>query len=82
MEVLFSSDWDGTPENITSASWDLLADATIVQNSDPFPDWIFSGIVDLSCVENNGYFAFKYIGSGAAGSDGTYELDDIIISSF
>lgn len=82
LEVLFSSDWDGTPENIANANWNLLSDAAIVQDSDFFGDWIFSGIVDLSCIEGNGYFAFKYTGSGDAAFDGTYELDDILINSF
>jgi len=81
MEVLFSSDWDGVPANITSATWDQLSDATLVQDSTPFPDWIFSGIVDLSCIQANGYFAFKYTGSGQAAFDGTYELDEIVINA-
>ncbi|PKP27080.1 MAG: hypothetical protein CVU03_00610 [Bacteroidetes bacterium HGW-Bacteroidetes-2] len=81
MQVLFSSDWDGTPANIVNATWDQLSDATLVQDSTPFPDWIFSGIVDLSCIQANGYFAFKYTGSGQAAFDGTFELDEIVINA-
>ncbi|MEX0996343.1 MAG: DUF5689 domain-containing protein [Flavobacteriaceae bacterium] len=82
MEVLFSSDWDGTPANITNATWRVLSDARIVQNNDFFGDWIFSGLVDITCIEDNGYFAFKYTGSGDSNFDGTYEIDEIIINSF
>jgi hypothetical protein len=34
----------------------------------------------MSCFEGNGHIAFRYIGSGGEASDGTYELDDILIS--
>lgn len=81
LELLFSSDWDGTPETIPSATWDVLPAATIVQDDDFFGDWIESGIVDLSCVEGSGYIAFKYSGSGESDFDGTYELDEIQINA-
>jgi hypothetical protein len=42
---------------------------------------IESGIVDLSCVENNGYVAFKYTGSGESDSDGTFELNDVRLAA-
>jgi hypothetical protein len=79
MEVLFSSDWDGTEANITSANWGVFAEATVVNDDDFFGDWIDSGIVDLSCAEGTIYIAFKYTGSGVADFDGTYELDEISI---
>lgn len=79
LELLFSSDWDGVPANIPSATWDVLPAAVIVRDDDFFGDWIESGIVDLSCVEQSGYIAFKYSGSGEADFDGTYELDEIQI---
>ncbi|EMY82514.1 hypothetical protein pgond44_00280 [Psychroflexus gondwanensis ACAM 44] len=34
----------------------------------------------MSCFEGDGYIAFRYIGSGGEANDGTYELDDILIS--
>jgi hypothetical protein len=81
LELLFSSDWDGTPENIPTASWDVLPAAVLVQDSDFFGDWISSGIVDLSCIEGAGYIGFRYIGNGDADFDGTYELDEIQINA-
>lgn len=81
LEFLFSSDWDGTPENISGATWDLLPAATIVSDDDFFGDWIDSENVDLSCISGTGYIAWKYIGSGDSDVDGTYELDEIEIKS-
>lgn len=81
LELLFSSDWDGVPENIPSATWDILPAAVIVDDADFFGDWIDSGIVDLSCIEGSGYIGFRYIGSGDADFDGTYELDEIQINA-
>jgi hypothetical protein len=81
MQVLFSNDWDGTPEGVTSANWGVLVDAYITQDSDNFGTWYPSGNVDLSCVNGTGYIAFKYVGSGQAAFDGTYELDDISIDA-
>ena len=77
-ELLFSNDWDGVEANITSATWGVLPDATLVTDDDFFGAWIDSGIVDLSCGEGTIHIAFKYIGSGDAGFDGTLEMDEIL----
>jgi hypothetical protein len=81
LELLFSSDWDGDPENVVNATWDLLSSAILVEDDDFFGDWISSGNVDMSCISGTGYVAWKYMGSGEADFDGTYELDDIEILS-
>lgn len=81
LELLFSSDWDGTPANIPNATWAALPAATIVADDDFFGDWINSGTVDLSCINGTGHIAFRYRGSGEADTDGTYELDEIEIRS-
>lgn len=81
LELLFSSDWDGEPANVTSATWELLPSAVIVADDDFFGDWIFSGIADLSCIDGSGHIAWKYVGSGDEAFDGTYELDEIEIKS-
>lgn len=80
MEVLYSVDWDGTEEGISSAEWGVIDDAEIVANSVFFGDWVSSGLVDMSCFEGSGHIAFRYTGSGAQSEDGTYELDDIFIN--
>lgn len=83
MELLYSTDWDGNPSNIQSATWGVLTAAYIVQDSDFFGDWKNSGNVILSCPDVSGtmHVAFKYTGSGDAANDGTYELDDIFIQA-
>lgn len=81
LDLLFSSDWDGTEAGIATATWDVLPAGVIVDDGDFFGDWIDSGIVDLSCIESNGYVAFRYSGSGDADFDGTFELDEIQINA-
>ncbi len=87
LEVLFSNDWDGTMTGVTQATWEPLADASIVQNEDNFASFIPSGNVSLDCVDGIGAIAFRYLGSEADGggtngqSNGTYELDDVRITS-
>jgi hypothetical protein len=79
MELLFSNDWDGTEEGLSTATWGILTDGYITQDADFFGAWFDSGIVDLSCASGTIYVAFKYTGSGEADFDGTYELDEISI---
>ena len=81
MEVLYSNDWDGTPDGISKANWAVLSAAYIAQNSDAFAGWYTSGIIDLDCGSGKTHIAFKYAGSGDQGFDGTYELDNIAIKS-
>ena len=81
LELLFSDNWDGTPEGVTTATWGVLPAAYITQDSDSFSSWFESGIVDLSCASGKIHFAFKYTGSGATSNDGTYELDNIKIAA-
>ena len=80
LQVLYSTDWDGTEDGILTANWGIIDDAVIVTNDDFFGDWIPSGVVDMSCFDGNGHIAFKYIGSRDTNEDGTYELDEIKIS--
>ena len=82
MDLLFSNDWDGTTAGIANATWGIVSDAYITQDSDSFASWFDSGIVDLDCGEGSSvYFAFKYVGSGVSNFDGTYELDNIKIAA-
>ncbi|MBU3820839.1 choice-of-anchor J domain-containing protein [Flavobacteriaceae bacterium XHP0103] len=79
MEVLYSLDWDGTEENITSATWGMLSAAYVVKDTDSFVPWFNSGLVDLSCISGTIHIAFKYSGSGMENFDGVYELDEVSI---
>ena len=57
---MFSNDWDGTTDGISSATWGVVPAAYITQDSDFYGAWFDSGIVDLSCGEGVLHFAFKY----------------------
>ena len=81
LEVLVSTNWDGSTEDIDSFEWANLSAARIANNTDPFQDYIPSGVIDLSCIEGDGYLAWRYTGSGDPDFDGTYELDEIEIRS-
>lgn len=81
LQVMISTDWDGTEENFLYAKWQELSAAYIARNSDFFGDWISSGNVDLSCIEQKGHIGFKYTGSDSPYYNGIYELDDILITA-
>lgn len=81
MEVLISTDWDGSEENLLKAEWKILSAANIAANNDFFGDWISSGLVDLSCVTGKGFIAFRYTGSDHSYYNGIYELDDVLITA-
>lgn len=86
LELLISTDWDGTEANITSATWTPLS-GNIVSDSEYYQDWVTSGSVDLSSYTGMGYVAFKYIGGDNSGNnppntsttDGTFEIDNITV---
>ena len=80
LEVLYSTDWDGTTANITSATWSTVPGIYIVQDNDYYKDWFDSSEYDLSGASGTIYFAFKYTGSGDSNSDGTYEIDEVLVS--
>lgn len=79
MEVFFAEDWDGTEAGVATATWQILTDAYVVKDSDPFVEWLPSGNVDLSCLSGTIHIAFKYTGSGQDSFDGVYELDDVSV---
>lgn len=81
MQIVYSSDWDGTDAGITAATWEAVADPTIVADNVNFRNWVFSGHASLDCLTGSGYLAFKYQGSGDTGLDGTYEIDNVSITS-
>ena len=78
LEVLISTDWDGTTANVATATWSTLSDATIVSSGDYYQDWIDSGLVDLSSYSGTAHVAFKYVGGddGSGDIDGTFEIDN------
>jgi hypothetical protein len=80
LEVLISVDWDGTPTDISAATWDVLP-VKIVADGENFKNWVHSTYVDLSNYSEMAYIAFKYMGTGNINFDGTFELDNIKINA-
>jgi len=80
LEVLISTNWDGTTTNVRSATWDILP-AKIVSDGENFKNWIHSTYVNLSDYSGTAFIAFKYTGTGNINFDGTYELDNIKINA-
>jgi len=80
LEVLISTNWDGTTTSIATATWQKLP-ATIVSRSENFQNWVDSGAIDLSGFSGTAHIAFKYIGGDNAANtiDGTYEVDNVKI---
>lgn len=86
LELLISTNWDGTTTNITSATWSKLP-GTIVSDDTNYQEWVDSGAIDLSSYSGIAYIAFKYIGGDNSGSaspntgtiDGTFEIDNFKI---
>lgn len=81
LTLLYANDWDGNTVNIDNATWRPILEGTIVPDDTFFQDWVPSGTIDLSCLEGTVHIAFKYIGSGDANFDGTYELDNVKINA-
>jgi len=82
LDVLFSTNWDGSPSDIRNANWGRLSAAYVVQDTDLFSNWFSSGNVNLSCKEGTLYIAFRYRGNNQPDLDGTFELDNISIDKF
>ena len=74
LELLISTDWDGTDAGVSSATWTSLP-GTIVPDDTYYKDWIYSGLVDLSPYSGTAHIAFKYIAN--SGNTGTYEIDNV-----
>lgn len=76
LELLISTDWDGTEANITNATWEALP-GNIVDDSEYYQNWVSSGAIDLSSFSGTAYIAFKFTGGDNANNeDGTYEIDN------
>ncbi|MBQ0768709.1 MAG: choice-of-anchor J domain-containing protein [Bizionia sp.] len=78
LELYISTDWNGVEADVAIATWTPLS-GSIVSDATFYQDWISSGSIDLSSYSGTAHIAFKYVGGGDAGIDGTYELDNVSI---
>ena len=74
LELLISTDWDGTEAGVLSATWSALP-GIIVSDSESYQNWIDSSFIDLSAYSGTAFIAFKYTGGGTNNS-GTFEIDN------
>ncbi|RZJ72385.1 choice-of-anchor J domain-containing protein [Flavobacterium sp.] len=79
LEVLISTDWDGTEANINAATWTALP-ASIPGTSATYFEFQDSGNIDLSTYTGTAHIAFKVTGGTAAAIDGGYQIDNVKIS--
>ncbi|MCT4581192.1 MAG: choice-of-anchor J domain-containing protein [Flavobacteriales bacterium] len=79
IEVLVSTDYDGTSAPSTATWTDITAGATLDLNDQTWGSWTPSGEVDLTnYISSSVYVAFKYTGSNSDGS--TWEVDNILVA--
>ena len=74
LELLVSTDWDGSETTIESSTWTAL-NSNIVSDEEYYQNWVDSGLTDLSAYSGNAYIALKYTGGGNDYT-GTFEIDD------
>jgi len=74
LELLISTDWDGSEATIESSTWNTL-NTNIVSDDEYYQNWVDSGLTDLSAYSGNAYIALKYTGGGS-NNTGTFEIDD------
>lgn len=82
LQVLISTDFDGTEEHIKDATWkDVTADFTLPK--EPTSGYgKFGPAGETKLTEYAGkdiYVAFKYLGDGTDGKTTTYQVDDVFV---
>lgn len=80
LEVLISTDFDGTEAGIASATWQSLTfDVSYIVDYDSWFTFTSSGPIDLSGYSGTAYIAFKYTGSDTANQNMTLDVDNVSI---
>lgn len=77
LEVMVSTDYDGT--NVLAATW-IPVSAALPSQSNPWYEFVDSGLINLSSYTGTLYVAFKVVGSGTDTTlDGAYQIDDLTL---
>lgn len=82
LQVMISTDFDGTEEHITDAQWkDVTAEFTIPKEpTSGYGTFAPAGSVSLKEFEGkNIYIGFKYLGDGTDNKTTTYQVDDVFV---
>lgn len=83
LDVLISTDFDGTTAGVTSATWTSIDnfDVSYVVDFDTWYSFTSSGSIDLSSYAGQPiYVAFRYTGSDSANQNMTLHVDNVAIS--
>lgn len=81
LEVLISTDFDGTEDGVTTATWTTLTvNKSYIVDFDTWFTWVSSGSVDLSSYTGTAYIAFRYTGSDTSNQNMTLHVDNVKIS--
>ena len=81
LDVLISTDFDGSEEGILTATWTPLTfDVSYIVDFGNWYNFTSSGDIDLSGYSGTAYIAFRYTGSDTANQNMTLDVDNILIS--
>lgn len=77
LEIMVSTNYDGT--DVLGAKW-IAVEAAIPSQSNPWYEFVDSGLIDLSSYSGTLHVAFKVTGSGTDTTmDGAYQIDDVLL---
>lgn len=81
LDVLISTDFDGTEAGITSATWvSLDFKVSYIEDFDTWFNFTDSGEIDLSSYSGTAYIAFRYTGSDTANQNMTLHVENVKVS--
>jgi hypothetical protein len=81
LEVLISTDFDGTANGISTATWTALSfDVSYKVNFSTWFNFTNSGPIDISTYTGTAYIAFKYTGSDTSNQNMTLHVDNVKVS--
>ncbi len=81
LDVLISTDFDGTEAGIASATWtplDFMVSYIVDYNT--WFSFTSSGNIDLSSYTGTAYIAFRYTGSDTANQNMTLHVENVIVT--
>lgn len=82
IDVLYSTDFDGTETGVTSATWTSVGnfEKSYIVDSGNWFTFVNSGPIDVSGVNGTAYIAFRYTGSDTANQNMTIDIDNVKIT--
>ncbi|WP_242131191.1 DUF5689 domain-containing protein [Aestuariivivens marinum] len=81
LEVLISTDFDGTEEGIANATWSPLDfDVSYKVDYGTWYNFTSSGEIDLSSYTGTAYIAFKYSGSDTGNQNMTLHVENVTVT--